>query len=943
MPAEREDSDILNRAGVFIREHAHRIIEIWIDRVGVDPHASGDHRVHLRDHLPELLEKMGMDLIRRGGGQSDSTENTAEKHGRQRWQLGWGMKDVVHDYQSLRPVLNDELTEEFSDPLPTCISSAVTTMIDEAVADSLKSYAEYQTEQQDKSFRKASEFAAIVSSSADAIIGIAKDGTIRSWNRAAEELYGYSQDEAVGKPIQLIIPDERQAEIDQLLDSLSENNSTASLDTTRLTKAGKKLPVTVSMSPICDRTGAVVGAAAIERDVSEREMSAAALRRALDEAEAANRAKSEFLANVSHELRTPMNAVLGMTALTLDEDSLSEAVRDNLQTAHDAAHVMLGLVNDLLDVSRLESGRLENNSKPFSLRKLLDETIRVASVRAFQKGIDIECRVDRNVPDRLEGDSLRIRQILTNLVDNAVKFTSRGRVAVHIVLEDCAHDECQLRFRVEDTGVGISKADLERIFDPFTQVEATSTRRFGGTGLGLAIAKRLAAHLGGELKVESTPGVGSIFLFDISVRRPENSLTGEEFLVTAEQLQNIHVLIVDNGTSHQEMLVQLVERWGMKSIIAPDVDTAERQLRSAADEGSRIEVVLIEALLPDQDGFKFASRVANLTELSPATLLMISPSDRLTLRERCQESCVDGFVDKPIRESNLFDSIVEVLSLKTLKDSTSEQLSTLEHRPESLNILVVEDTLANRKVVTRILSKRGHNVSVALNGREAVDLVRKEDFDVVLMDVQMPIMDGFEATREIRRLEEERSSDRSLPIIAMTAHAMHGDREKCLSVGMDDYIAKPIDMDELADLVEKSTQLGKQYQPRSSKLSNQPKLEGNPIQVTESIGLESAVRRLRGDHQLLTELAECYLEDYPALLAELSKALSAADFATAARAAHNLKGLASNFDAVNTPRLAANCQQLAHDQNTAELANLLPLLERSTHQLASQLETLVKR
>ena len=924
----------LEQAGRLIIEQADTIVESWIDHVSGDSHDSAAHRTHLRDHLPEWLANLGNELVKQSSVQSPATEQAAEAHGRQRWHLGWRIEEVVYDYQSLRPVIFGFLRQQLSDPLPTDVTLAIENKIDEAIADSLRSYRSFQEDQDNESYQRASEFAALVASSSDAIIGMNATGEIKSWNQAAERFYGYTAEEVEGKQAEIVFPEERKIEFEQVLSTVQRNESIRSMETVRLTKSGEKKPVTISVSPICNRSGEVIGCASIERDVSDREKSAEALRRALDAAEAANQAKSEFLANVSHELRTPMNAIIGMTALSL-QDNLAAEVRDNLQTAHDAAQVMLSLVNDLLDISRLETGLLDAEDKQFSLRRMIDETIRVVSVKAYQKGLNMRYRVDRNVPDRLIGDAIRLQQIITNLIDNGVKFTDTGEVTVDVSLMSYKQDRCEVEFIIRDTGVGISALDQQHIFEPFFQVEASSTRRFGGTGLGLAIADRLAKHLEASLQVQSEPGKGSEFRLRVPLNPAAPKLEAEKFAATAQQLKGLRLLVVDSDRRNAAIIEQLAKSWEMEPITVPDAATAMRYLEESRDQDPPIGVVLVEALLKGTDGFDLAQRIASSSPSAPTTLLMISPSDRLKLRQRCQDSRVDGFLDKPLCESALFDSIVEGLSTKSPRIKVQpRQVSTV--KPDKpLHVLIVEDTEANRKVATQALTRRGHEVTIAMNGQEAIEHFRQDKFDIVLMDIQMPIMDGLEATNVLRQLEQKQGDEPPVPIIAMTAHAMLGDREKYLASGMDEYLAKPIDVAELVETVETVAEQSGDLPHTSATTESATNKKSPMLAEQESINIDTALERLLNDRDLLKELADCYLEDYKPLLADLEKAMTGDDYKTAARSAHTLKGLAANFDAMRTPAIAAAMQQAASEGNKTELEELLPELKKSAAGLAA--------
>jgi PAS domain S-box-containing protein len=534
--------------------------------------------------------------------------------------------------------------------------------------------------------------------------------------------------------------------------------------------------------------------------VIERRQAAEDLREAKEAAEQANRAKSEFLANISHELRTPMNAIMGMTELALDEE-LNERVRDYLQTAHESADVLLRLLNEILDFSRLESGRFVLESAPFSLRATMEETVKTLSLHASEKGLELALDLPDNTPDDLMGDALRLRQILMNLIGNAIKFTEQGEVIVRAAVESQTADEASLLISVSDTGIGITADDQERIFTPFTQADASTTRHYGGTGLGLAISSQLIGLMGGRLWVESALGEGSTFSFRVRFLRQKPKPSESERQARFDQLRDVPVLIVDDNASNRRILETILSNWSMKPDTASDGVSALVKIEAAAQSGKQYGVIILDALMPEMDGFTLAERIKSEPQGSDTTILMLSSADRQTFARRCEQLDIAEYLEKPISHSDLLNSLCRVLGLMD-EDAAGQDP---EHAPpgpshRSLRVLLAEDVRANQKLIVSILSRRGHVVEIAQNGREAVDLAKRATFDVILMDVQMPIMDGFQATA-ILRSQEPHEADR-MPIVAMTAHAMRGDRERCLAAGMDAYISKPIDSRRLIELIE---------------------------------------------------------------------------------------------------------------------------------------------
>jgi two-component system, sensor histidine kinase and response regulator len=642
----------------------------------------------------------------------------------------------------------------------------------------------------------------------------------------------------------------------------------------------------------CDSQGVPVRMGGICRDVTERRRNADELMAAKVAAEAASRAKSEFLANISHELRTPMNAIIGMTELAL-QDAISPAVRDYLQTAHDSAGVLLRLLNDLLDFSKLEAGRFVLDSAPFELRATLDEAIKVLSLQAYEKGLELACHVAADVPDAVVGDPDRLQQVVYNLVGNAIKFTPKGEVVVRVECVSCEEHVARLRFAVSDTGIGIPPEAQQSIFAPFVQVDASSTRQFGGTGLGLTIASQLVAMMGGRIEVESPPGGGSTFRFDIQVdvRPAERDRTG-----IAARLAGLRVLVVDDNATNRKILAEMLASWSIEVESTASGPAALEAMRQAQDAGRSFPLVLLDALMPGMDGFTVAERIKSDNKLAGATVLMLSSADRQVFAQRCAGLNLAAFLEKPVSQSGLLTAIADALGWPEGLEEESRHHPASAGRP--LSILVAEDTPANQKLVVAILRKRGHAVTVANNGREAVDLFGSRRFDVGIMDVQMPTMDGLQATAAIRQMEDGAAR---LPIIALTAHALQGDRDRCLAAGADAYLAKPIDAARLIELVE---ELANRRSPAGH--STARRMAGAAVVKTQGdamtknpAGLDLTVplERMGGDQSLLAQLAQMFLEDSPGLLATIATSIGNGNLPELERAAHSLKGLAANFDA----------------------------------------------
>jgi PAS domain S-box-containing protein len=747
------------------------------------------------------------------------------------------------------------------------------------------------------------------------------DGYFKRVNPAWQRCLGYTESELLSQPyLDLIHPDDREATIKEA-QKLSEGQEVVYFENRYRHKDGSYRWLLWASAPFKEHN--IIYAAA--RDITERKKAedtmteqAARLAHLVKElelakgrAEHATEAKSVFLANMSHEIRTPLNAILGMTQLALGT-RLSGEQQEYLATVKTSAEALLGIINDILDFSKIEARKLDLERVEFDVRDTVSDAARLLALRASEKGIELACHVAPDVAATLIGDAGRLRQIVLNVLGNAVKFTSRGEVVLRVTTETETDEHVTLRFAVTDTGVGIAREQQEDIFGAFTQGDPSTTRRYGGTGLGLAIARHLVDLMHGRIWVESEVGQGSTFTFTADFGRSAEARPAPQAR-QRKALDGLRVLIVDDNATNRRILEEMLASWRMKPTVVADAASALDSLRRGVANKKRFDAVVTDCHMPDVDGFMFARRVLRDRRLRRTPIVMLTSAGHPDEVTRCRRMGIAAHLVKPVKQSDLLDTFVMLFGASARRPRRRASAAKASQQAgHALRVLVAEDNQVNRKLVTTLLEKRGHDVSAVENGRAAVtsiDAAGPGAFDVVLMDLQMPEMSGFEATQAIR--DRERTTRRHLPIVAFTAHAMQGDRERCLAAGMDAYLAKPVDAAELIATVERMAR-GKQRRAAPAKKKDQAKT------VDVVFDERTALAHTAGDRRLLIEMIALFRADAPQYVRRIGRALKQRDGDALRLAAHAFKSALATVGSERGRELAAELEQIGRERRFAD-------------------------
>jgi PAS domain S-box-containing protein len=779
-----------------------------------------------------------------------------------------------------------------------------------------------------EALRSSEEWLHTITDNMPALIGYIDAGQrYRFNNRTYESWHGISPGELYGKTVREFMGDSGYEMVRGHLERCLLGKRVTFEREMKELMQGRFAQVTYL--PHFDADLRVIGAFILVIDITERKKAEVEILRAGEAAEAASRAKSEFLANMSHEIRTPMNGILGMTEV-INRSSLSDQQRRYVGMIKTSADTLLGLIDGILDVSKIEAGKFELDNHPFSLRDCVEATMGILSPRAHAKNLEIAFHIPPHIPDGLVGDSGRLSQVITNLVGNAVKFTEKGEVVLRVSVGAQTADDVELRFSVSDTGIGIPLEKQQLVFEAFTQADNSTTRRFGGTGLGLTICREIVAMMGGGIRVESIPGKGSTFIFTAHLGLAKEPVPSHSMSPPVD-LAGRSVLVVDDNETNRVILDEMLTCWKMKPTVVADAAAALQAMERARVAGEPFSIVLLDADMPGMDGFELAGRIKESPGETGTTVTMLSSAHLADDVARCRRIGVDYLV-KPVAPSTLMDSLMLALSGLAARTSAVKKNVAAARAGRALRILLAEDNAVNQAVALELLQGMGHSVRIAENGKIAVALFEREIFDLVLMDMQMPEMDGIEATAAIRELEKKNGVH--IPIAAMTANAMKGDREKCLAAGMDDYVAKPVGAKDLLRLFIRLNLTGGE-----SPEAAEPHEHSDAEAPRKKIDRAALLENFKDGEDLLRSIAGIFVKHSPKTMSEIEAAIAAHDAAKLNAAAHTLRGSVGNFVRNGACDLAARLEQKGR---SGDLTGVEPLFAELRGEIDALCEVLAE-
>jgi len=785
------------------------------------------------------------------------------------------------------------------------------------------------------------KYRSIIETTEDGYYEVDTNGKLLFFNDALCNILGYTAEEILGKDSRIPLdPDSNRKVVHTFKKVFKTGQPVKSIDWGLICKDGTRLIVESSVSLLKDNQGQSVGFSGFLRDVTERKQ-AEVLQQAKLSAEAASRAKSEFLAKMSHEIRTPLNSIIGMVELMLDTD-LEPQQHEDLDVVLSAAHALLSIINNVLDFSKIEAEKLDLEESNFDPREILEESLRIMAMRCHSKGLELICRIARDVPKKFFGDPARFRQVLLNLVDNAYKFTDFGEVVVKMDLDRRDETGGFLHVSVTDTGPGIAKDKQATIFKAFEQADAATSLRYGGAGLGLAVSDQLVRLMGGEMWVDSDTGKGCVFHFTCRFNELEDKPDAFSSLPDLT-MEGEKVLVVDDNSTNCKVLLEMLESWRMKPIAALGVEEAKQAIHRNGLSSQPYRVALIDASLPDNGGYDLAQWIGQQKDIGVSVIAMLTYS-QLQAKVDFTTLGVAAVLMKPIRSSELLRVITEIFDTAPagMEKTGSLRGDQIAQLVQSLKILVAEDTPFNQKFIKRLLERWGHNAFIVENGRQVLKKLAEDNFDLILMDVQMPEMDGYDATRAIRKAETDQKKNIHIPIVAMTAHVIKGDRERCLEAGMDEYLSKPISSGKLLDILRRIASEKSDRQMSSTQEAEQPQEHGPAL----SIDRDEIKKAFDQDWDFFREVVDLFVTDYQQMVEDLRKSLAAGDFVSFSRNAHSIKGMVRLFKAEETALLAQELEMRGMSGHTTgllhlvdELAGALDHLKMSLLRLSAERQT----